>query len=81
MSENASLFEKTEEIINADIRPYIEMDGGFIELKEVTEEGIVSVELKGACSGCPSAAMTLKAGVERILKAKIPEIKLVQLAR
>ena len=57
------------------IRPLLQADGGDIELVEVDEtNGVVSVRLQGACRGCPSAAMTLKMGVERHLKEKVPEI-------
>jgi Fe-S cluster biogenesis protein NfuA len=60
------------------IRPNLQADGGDIELIDVTEEGIVKVRLQGACHGCPGAAMTLKMGVERLLKSSIPEIKSVE---
>ncbi len=60
------------------IRPNLQADGGDIELIDVTQEGIVKVRLQGACHGCPGAAMTLKMGVERLLKSSIPEIKSVE---
>lgn len=57
------------------IRPMLEAHGGGIELVDVAEDtGVVTVRLEGACKGCPSAAMTLKMGVERHLKEKIPQI-------
>jgi Fe-S cluster biogenesis protein NfuA len=59
------------------IRPMLQNDGGDIELVEVTNDGIVKVRLKGACCGCPMSQMTLKAGVERQLKADVPEVKQV----
>lgn len=65
----------------AEIRPMIQMDGGDIELVEVSEEGVVKVRLRGACAGCPGAAMTLKFGVEKILKQKVPGVKQVELAQ
>ena len=68
--------EKVEELINK-IRPNLQADGGDIELIEVSEDGVVKVRLQGACHGCPSAAMTLKMGVERLLKTNIPEVKSV----
>ncbi len=81
MSEpNNTLFDQVNEIINNDIRPYIEADGGRIQLQSVEADGTVFVELAGACAGCPGATMTLKGGVERILKAKLPEVKEVKLA-
>ncbi len=75
-----SLFDQVNDIIEADIRPFIEADGGRIVLKSVEADGTVLVELAGACAGCPGAAMTLKGGVERILKSKISEVKEVKLA-
>jgi len=51
---------------------------GKTELVDVTEDGVVKVRLKGACSGCPGAAMTLKMGVERLLKKRIPEVVRVE---
>ncbi|NLW86654.1 MAG: NifU family protein [Planctomycetes bacterium] len=58
------------------IRPMLQADGGDIELVNVDENtGMVSVRLQGACKGCPGAAMTLKMGVERHLKEKVPAVK------
>ena len=71
--------EKVQKVIE-EIRPMIQMDGGDIELVKVTEQGVVKVRLRGACAGCAGATMTLKFGVERILKQKIPEVKEVVLA-
>lgn len=65
--------KKVQEIID-EIRPNLQADGGDIDLVDVTEDGIVKVKLRGACSGCPGAAITLKMGVERILKQRIPEV-------
>jgi len=79
MAEQKTLTEKIEETINRDIRPYIEMDGGKIRLVEV-RDNIVYVELSGACGSCPSSTMTLRGGVERILKRQFPEIAGVELA-
>ena len=62
------------------IRPALQADGGDVELVEVTEEGVVKVRLTGACAGCPMSQMTLKAGVERMLRKDIPEIKSVESA-
>jgi Fe-S cluster biogenesis protein NfuA len=77
MNEN-EFFEKVEKIIKKDIKPFIEADGGRITLKKV-ENGIVYVRLAGACAGCPGAAMTLRYGVEQILKSKIGDIKSVEM--
>ena len=60
------------------IRPALQRDGGDIELVEVEEDGIVKVRLTGACGGCPMSQMTLKQGVERIVKQLVPEVKSVE---
>lgn len=57
------------------IRPNLQMDGGDVELVEVSDDGIVKVKLLGACGGCPMSQMTLKMGIERHLKKEIPQIK------
>ncbi len=77
---NNELFDKVKSIIEKDIKPYIEADGGNIYLKNVEADGTVFVELAGACAGCPGATMTLKGGVERVLKAKLNDVKEVKLA-
>ena len=69
--------EKVEKVIG-EIRPQLQADGGDVELVEVTGDNVVRVRLQGACSGCPMAQMTLKNGIERILKMKVPEIKYVE---
>ncbi|HAI86752.1 MAG TPA: hypothetical protein DCL63_07170 [Firmicutes bacterium] len=69
--------EKIEAVIGR-IRPSLQADGGDVELVDVTEDGIVKVRLKGACAGCPMSTMTLKNGIERILKQEIAEVKSVQ---
>lgn len=66
--------EKVEQALNK-IRPSLQADGGDIELIDVTEDGVVKVKLTGACGGCPMSQMTLKMGVERILKQEVPEVK------
>jgi len=60
-----------------EIRPMLQADGGDVELVEV-EGKVVKVRLQGACSGCPMSQMTLKNGIERVLKEKIPEIESVE---
>ena len=62
------------EVALAKIRPALQADGGDVELVEVSE-GVVKLKLKGACAGCPMSAMTLRDGIERLLKEQIPEIK------
>ena len=66
--------DKVEEVIQA-IRPAIQADNGDIFLKDVDEQtGVVSVELIGACVSCPASTVTLKAGIERILKDRVPGV-------
>jgi len=57
------------------VRPMLAADGGNIELVEVTDDGVVKLKLTGTCGCCPMSQMTLKMGVERILKQEVPEIK------
>jgi Fe-S cluster biogenesis protein NfuA len=65
--------EKVEEALGR-IRPALQADGGDVELIDV-KEGVVSVRLVGACGGCPMSTMTLRNGIERILKQNVPEVK------
>jgi len=65
--------EKVEAALKK-IRPSLEADGGSVELVSV-KDGVVTVKLTGACAGCPMSQMTLKAGIERIIKKEIPEVK------
>ena len=57
------------------VRPGLQADGGDVELVDVTEDGTVSVRLKGACGSCPMSTMTLKMGIERAMKEKVPGVK------
>ena len=65
--------EQVQEVLNI-IRPSLQADGGDVELVDV-KEGVVSVRLTGHCAGCPHSTMTLKKGIERFLKEKIPTVK------
>lgn len=69
-----SFEQKVREIIES-VRPALQGHGGDIELIGVNPDNSVRVRLQGACSGCPGAKMTLKLGVERMLKSKVPEVK------
>ena len=71
-----SFKDKVAEVIDS-IRPMLQNDGGDIELVGTDEDNNVQVRLQGACRGCPGAAMTLKMGVERLLKERVPEVKQV----
>lgn len=66
--------ERVEEALRK-IRPQLQLDGGDIELVDVTEDGVVKVELTGACAGCPMSAMTLTMGVEEALKEEVPGVE------
>ncbi len=68
--------EKVQKVIDK-IRPSLQADGGDVELIDVAD-GIVTVKLQGACAGCPMSQMTLKNGIERLVKQEIPEIKAVE---
>ncbi|MFP3976245.1 MAG: NifU family protein [Dehalococcoidia bacterium] len=65
--------EKVEEALQK-IRPALQADGGDVQLVDVTD-GVVKVQLTGACGGCPMATMTLKNGIEKVLKEQVPEVK------
>ncbi len=65
--------DRVEEVLNQ-IRPSLARDGGNVELVDVND-GVVNVKLTGACAGCPMSTITLKMGIEKILKKEIPEIK------
>jgi Fe-S cluster biogenesis protein NfuA len=71
--------EKIQEALNK-IRPMLQADGGDVELVDV-QDGIVTVRLQGACGGCPMSQMTLKNGIERILKQEVPEVVSVESAQ
>lgn len=70
--------KKVEKVLE-EIRPSLKADGGDVELVDIDEEkGIVKLRLTGACAGCPFSTMTLKMGIEKILKDRIPEVKKVE---
>lgn len=64
---------KIKELLEQNIKPAVEMDGGAIDFNKY-EDGVVSLTMKGACSGCPSATVTLKAGIEALLKRMVPQV-------
>lgn len=66
--------QKIKDLIDTYVKPAVEMDGGNIEFKAY-EDGVVYVTMQGACSGCPSSTVTLKAGIEGMLKRMVPEVK------
>jgi Fe-S cluster biogenesis protein NfuA len=68
------MIEQVKEVLEL-VRPALQADGGDVELVEVTADGVVKVKLKGACGSCPMSTMTLKMGIERTLKEKVPGVK------
>jgi Fe-S cluster biogenesis protein NfuA len=76
ISKRGKTMKEKVEAALARIRPALQADGGDVELLGV-KEGVVSVRLIGACGGCPMSTMTLKNGIERILKQEVPEVKSV----
>ena len=76
IQSNATI-DKIKEVLDSKIRPAVAKDGGDITFKSFTN-GVVTVELKGSCSGCPSSIMTLKQGVQNLLCHYIPEVKSVE---
>ena len=77
---NAELIVRVQEVIDAEIKPMIERDGGSIELVSIDEQGVVRVRLSGACSKCSASSITLHGGIERILRKRFPEIHSAALA-
>jgi NFU1 iron-sulfur cluster scaffold homolog, mitochondrial len=75
---DAPIEQQILEIIDEHVRPYIEMDGGSIEFTRY-EENVVYVRLAGACNTCPSSSLTLKGGVERQIRRRLPEVVAVEL--
>ena len=68
-----SLHERVRGVIDL-IRPAVQADGGDLELVNVTDAGVVQIRFHGACHGCPSSTMTLKAGIENLLKRMVPDV-------
>jgi len=73
MADNKIIKEKVVKALNR-VRPYLQNDGGDIDLVEITDDLTVKVKLTGACHGCPFALQTLKAGVEQAIMQEVPEI-------
>ncbi len=65
--------ERVQKVIE-EIRPALQADGGDVSLVDVGDDGVVKVRLTGACGGCPMSQMTLKMGIERRLKERVPEV-------
>ncbi|TAE08838.1 MAG: NifU family protein [Bacteroidetes bacterium] len=72
-----SLYSRTEDALDT-IRPYLATDGGNVKIVEITDEGILHLELLGSCGTCPMSAMTMKAGIEEAVRRLVPEIHQIQ---
>jgi len=75
--EENEVITKIKKLLDDHVRPAVEMDGGAIDFKKF-EHGVVTVTMKGSCSGCPSSTLTLKAGIENLLKRMVPEVDAVE---
>ncbi|HNP21409.1 MAG TPA: NifU family protein [Panacibacter sp.] len=73
-ADDDDVVKRIKELLDSYVRPAVEMDGGAIQFKSYNE-GVVSLMLQGSCSGCPSSMITLKAGIEGMMKRMIPEVK------
>ena len=72
-----TLREKVQSALDK-VRPSLQADGGDVQLVDVGDDGVVKVRLTGACGGCPMSQMTLRMGIERILKQNVPEVQAVE---
>jgi Fe-S cluster biogenesis protein NfuA len=76
MEEVMTLYERVKGALDK-VRPSLQADGGDVQLVDVGDDGVVKVALQGTCAGCPMSQMTLKMGIEKILKQNVPEVKSV----
>jgi Fe-S cluster biogenesis protein NfuA len=74
LSEDGDVVNRIKELLENYVKPAVEMDGGAIQFKKF-EDGVVTLMLQGSCSGCPSSMITLKAGIEQMMKRMIPEVE------
>lgn len=79
MEETKRIRDRVEKALQR-VRPYLQSDGGDIDLLDVTDDMVVKVRLKGACHGCPFSMQTLKAGVEQAIMKEVPEVRKVESA-
>lgn len=77
MDTTIDLKERVDNALDT-IRPYLKTDGGDVKILDVTDQGVVTLELMGSCGSCPMSAMTLKAGIEESIRKAVPEITKVQ---
>ena len=78
--ENREVILRKVKNVLEQVRPYLQQDGGDVSLVELTDDNVVVVKLTGACGSCPYSTMTLKNGIETVMKKAIPEIKAVEQA-
>ncbi|MBF0284199.1 MAG: NifU family protein [Magnetococcales bacterium] len=71
------MLEEVQKVLE-EVRPFLQRDGGDVELVEVTPDNVVRVRLRGACGSCPGATMTLKMGIERIMRERLPQVTRVE---
>jgi Fe-S cluster biogenesis protein NfuA len=76
--ENLEEVRQKVQLVLEHIRPYLQQDGGDVELINVTDDGIVEVKLTGACNNCAMRSMTLRAGIERAIIHEVPQIKRIE---
>lgn len=76
-SNDSEIVKKIKNMLDTYVKPAVEMDGGAITFQSF-DEGVVKVELRGSCSGCPSSTITLKSGIENMLKRMVPEVEAVE---
>ena len=76
-TKELTLQERVQKTLDT-VRPALRADGGGVDLVDVSEDGVVSVRLTGACGGCPMSTLTLKMGIERALREQVPEVKRVE---
>lgn len=77
-TERSALLTKIEEVLDAEVRAGLEADGGGVEVVGIDADNIVQVRMLGACQGCSSSIYTMTMGIERALKARIPEVRFVE---
>ena len=75
--DRETILRKVKNVLEQ-VRPYLQQDGGDVNFVELTDDMVVMVELTGACGSCPYSTMTLKNGIESVMKKSIPEIKSVE---
>ena len=74
LSDDPDVVKRIKELLENYVKPAVEMDGGAIQFKKF-EDGVVTLMLQGSCSGCPSSMITLKSGIEQMMKRMIPEVE------